>query len=309
MIRVGVIGVGAMGRHHARVYSDLPDVDLVGIADVDVDLANSVAGLYHTQAFAGFESLLRQELDAVSVAVPSSLHNEVAVAAAGAGIHVLVEKPIADTLESAQDIIKAAEKNNVKLMVGHIERYNPAVTTLRKAAQGKKLIFLEITRVGPFPPRVKDIGIVIDLGVHDIDLVRYLTCSEYERVECLVANNTSGKEDAAIFLFKMRNGVLGRITTNWLTPFKIREVTLATSERFVRGDLLAKRVIEYSQYCEDGSYSTKELAVPFVEPLKAELQAFLQSVVADEPPPITGEDGLIAVKIALSVLGKESEAT
>jgi len=299
-----VIGVGAMGRHHVRVYSELPNVELVGIADVDARLANSVAGLYHTKAFANFESLLRQGLDAVSVAVPSSLHSEVAVAAACAGIHILVEKPIADTLEGAQDIIKAAEKNRIKLMVGHIERYNPAVATLRKASQSKKLIFLEITRVGPFPPRVKDIGIVMDLGVHDIDLVRYLTSSEYERVECLTANNPSGKEDAAIFLFKMQNGVLGRITTNWLTPFKIREVTLATSKEFVRGDLLAKRVIEYSKYSEDGSYSVKELVVPFVEPLKAELQAFLQSVIADEPPPITGEDGLVALQIALSGLDR-----
>jgi len=306
MLRVGVIGLGAMGKNHVRVYSELPDVELVGIADVDYRSTQSLAEKYHATPFSDYKDLLSQELDAVSIAVPTSLHREVAVETARAGVSMLVEKPIADTVEAAKEIIKAAKKNNVKLMVGHIERFNPVVPIIKKEIEGDEISLIEITRIGPFPPRVKDIGVVVDLATHDIDLIKYLTDSEFKKIHSLASRSLAQHEDAAILLFEMTNGALARVTADWLTPFKVREINIATKEKFIKASLIDQKVSEYSKYKEDGSYRVKELNIPFGEPLKFELQAFIDSIRNDTQPPISGEDGLGALEVATRCLSKDS---
>jgi len=298
MLRVGVIGLGAMGKNHVRVYSELPDVELVGIADVDYRLAQGLAEKYHATPFGDYKELLEQKLDAVSVAVPTSLHREVAVEAARAGVNMLVEKPIADSIVAAEEIIKAAKKNNVKLMVGHIERFNPVVPIIKKEIEGHKISLIEITRIGPFPPRVKDIGVVVDLATHDIDLIKYLTNSEFRKIHSLASKSLAQHEDAAILLFEMANGALARVTVDWLTPFKVREINIATKEKFIKASLIDQKVATYSKYKEDGSYLVKDLNVPFSEPLKLELQAFIDCLRNNSHPPISGEDGLNALEVA-----------
>ncbi len=302
MLRVGVIGLGAMGKNHVRVYSELPDVEVVGIADVDYELAQSLAETYHTAPFADYQELLKQGLDAVSIVVPTSLHREIAVAAAQSGLNMLVEKPIADTINSTREIIKAAEENKVKLMVGHIERFNPAVTVLKKEIQNAKVSLVEITRIGPFPPRVKDVGVVVDLATHDIDLITHLAGSEFKKIYSLTSRSLAQHEDTAILLFEMENGALARVTVNWLTPFKVREINIATKEKFIKASLIDQKVSEYSKYKEDDSYLVKELNVPFGEPLKLELQAFIESIESNTESPISGEDGLRAVEVAIRCL-------
>ena len=247
-VRIGVIGVGAMGKNHARVYSELPGVELVGISDVDYKKTQSVAEKYHTQIFTDYKELLSNELDAVSVTVPTSLHHGVALEVARAGVNMLIEKPIAHTLQAAEEMIRIAEENKVKLMVGHIERFNPAAVVVKKEIEGSEVCSIEITRVGPFPPRIKDVGVILDLGTHDIDLVRYITASEFKNVYCLTSRNSGAYEDAAILLGEMENGVLARITINWLTPFKVREVNIATRERFIKASLIDQKVTEYGKY-------------------------------------------------------------
>lgn len=302
MIKVGVIGVGAMGKHHARVYSELQDVELIGIADVNENLAYSIAKKYRTKTFINYKELLEQDLDAVSIAVPTSLHKKVAVDIANAGVDMVIEKPIADTVENAKEIIRTVKKNDIKLMVGHIERFNPIIPIIKKSIKNTKIISIGITRVGPLPPRIKDVGIVIDLATHDVDLIRYLTNSEFKKIYSLTSKNISKNEDTAILSFEMENGVLAHITTNWLTPFKIREINVATREKFIKGRFIDQKVLEYSKYKTDDSYVVKELNVPFGEPLKLELKAFLESIKKDVEPPITGEDGLKALGVAIKCL-------
>ncbi len=221
-----------------------------------------------------------------------------ALAAAGAGINMLVEKPIADTLESAREIVRAAEENEVKLMIGHIERFNPVIPVIKKEVEDDKVSLIEITRIGPFPPRIKDVGVVADLATHDIDLIRYLTGSEIKKSYSLISRNVAQHEDVAVLLFEAANGVLARVTVNWLTPFKVREITVATKEKFIKASLIDQKVTEYSKYKENDSYLVKELNVPFREPLKLELQAFIDSIRKDTQPPTSGEDGLKALEVA-----------
>ena len=302
MIKVGVIGVGTMGKHHARVYAGLPNVELVGIADVNKDGACAIAERYNTEAFLDYKELLKRDLDAVSIVVPTFLHEKVALDTAEARVNMIIEKPIADTVENARNIIKSADENNVKLMVGHIERFNPIIPVIQKSIGNSDIISIDVTRVGPFPPRIRDVGVVIDLATHDIDLIRCLTKSEFRKIYSLTSKNLFKNEDIAILSFEMENGVLAHITTNWLTPFKIREINIATKERLIKGLFIEQKVSEYSNYEEDGSYIVKELSVPFGEPLKFELEAFLRAVRDDEEPPITGEDGLKALEVAIECL-------
>lgn len=307
MLKVGVIGVGQMGRHHARVYSELPNVELVGVADVDKTAAAKVAKKHQTQAFNDYQKLLGENLDAVSICVPTSKHKNVALEVMGRGVSCLVEKPIAPTVEDAKEIIKKAKSKGVKLQVGHIERFNPIVDVIKEAIKNEEVVSIDIVRVGPFPPRVKDVGVIVDIGVHDIDLLSYLTGSDFDETYSLSTSsiNDYDKEDTAILSFKMKNGVLGHITSNWLTPYKVREIKVATTKKFLVGNFITQEVTEYSNYAADhAGYVVCNLRVSLGEPLKYELTSFIDAVENDKTPEVTGEDGLKALEVALECLKK-----
>ncbi len=174
-LRIGVVGCGVMGRNHARVLSDMAEADLVGICDPDLATAKSIADSLGTTAVATLDELLALEPDALTIAAPTHLHHDVALKAIAHGVHVLVEKPIASTSQEGCDIVKAAHDKGVTLMVGHVERFNPAAQTIKKAIEGEDILSIQIARVGPFPPRMSNVGVVIDLAVHDIDLIRWFT--------------------------------------------------------------------------------------------------------------------------------------
>ncbi|MFC2005849.1 Gfo/Idh/MocA family oxidoreductase [Chloroflexota bacterium] len=303
LLRVGVIGLGAMGQHHARIYSELPDVELVGVADIDGKLATATSEQYQTAGFTDYRQLLHKGLEVVSIAVPTSQHQEVALAAIETVNNILVEKPIAHNLESARVIIDKCEQKGIKLMVGHVERFNPVFSVIKNRLAELEVISIDITRVGPLPPRIKDVGVVIDLAVHDIDILRYLTNSEFRWVQSLIGKGlTNDREDTALLSFEMENGVLCHITTNWLTPFKVREVSIATREKLIKGWLIDQKVCEYERYAEDDSYVAKEIAVPYGEPLQLEIRAFLDAINNDKTPLVTGEDGFKALEIAIQCL-------
>jgi len=305
MLKVGVIGVGAMGRQHARVYSELLDVELVGVADIDRESARKVARSYKTKDFSDYQNLLKGNLDAVSVCVPTSLHKKVSLDVINAGVNLLVEKPIAATLEEAWEIINVAERKKLVLQVGHIERFNPVVSVIKEVMEGEKIISIDMIRVGPHPPRVKDVGVVVDIGTHDIDLIRYLSESDFKEIYAIIASSKNEFEDAAVLSFKMKNETIASIVTNRLTPFKIREIKVATENKLIYGNLLTRQVVEYGQYTADyAAYQVKNLLVPFVEPLKAELESFVDVVKNNKTPKVTGEDGLRALEVALQCLQK-----
>ena len=302
-LRVGVIGAGIMGRNHARVLSELPGVELVGVADPDAGRAGQAAGQASSaEAFADHKELIARKVDAVVVAAPTPLHHQISLELIDAGVALLVEKPIATTVEQGREIVTAAARNGVTLVVGHVERFNPAVQAIKQALAGEDILSIGITRVGPFPPRMSDVGVVIDLAVHDIDLIRWFTESEIAEVQPQISSVVAEREDIALLQFRTASGVLAHINTNWLTPFKARNVTVATRNKYIMGDLLTRQVTECFGFKPDGSYSMRHLPVGHDEPLRAELISFLTAVRESSAPAVTGDEGVASLEIAIRCL-------
>ncbi len=309
MLRIGVVGVGIMGSNHARVFASLSGATLVGVADPDRKQADFVASTLGCAGVSGVDELLALKLDAVTIAAPTHLHRDVALACIERGVHVLVEKPIASTIEEGNEIIAAARRAGLTLMVGHVERFNPAVQAIKEAVRDEDILSIAITRVGPFPPRMSNVGVVIDLAVHDIDLIRWFTDSEIVEVQPQLSSAVAEREDIALLQFRTASGVLAHINTNWLTPFKARNVVVATRGKYVMGDLLTRQVTECFGFQPDGSYSMRHLSVGHSEPLRAELLAFLHAVRTGEKPAVTGEEGVASLEIAQRCLaGRPAEA-
>jgi predicted dehydrogenase len=301
-LRVGVVGIGIMGSNHARVFADLPGVTLIGIADPEPKQRDFVASALGCAAFSDVEGLLGAGVDAVTIAAPTHLHHDLALACIDRGVQILVEKPIASSVDEGRAIIAAARRAGVTLMVGHVERFNPAVQTIKDAIRGEDILSIAITRVGPFPPRMSNVGVVIDLAVHDIDLIRWFTDSEIIEVQPQLKSAVAEREDIALLQFRTASGVLAHINTNWLTPFKARSVTVATRNKYIMGDLLTRQVTECFGFQPDGSYSMRHLSVGHAEPLRAELQAFVTAIRTGATPAVTGEEGVAGLEIATRCL-------
>ena len=301
-VRVGVVGAGVMGTNHARVLAGLPDVTLVGIADPLPAHRTRAEEIVGCKTYATVEELLEAGVDAVTIAAPTHLHRDVSLACIARNIHVLVEKPIASSVEEGREIVNAAKKAGVTLMVGHVERFNPAVAAIKQAIKDEEILSIAITRVGPFPPRMSNVGVVIDLAVHDIDLIRWFTESDIVEVQPQLASAVAEREDIALLQFRTASGVLAHINTNWLTPFKARNVTVATRGKYVQGDLLTRQVTECFGFQRDGSYSMRHLSVGHDEPLRAELLAFLDAIRSGNSPAVTGEEGVASLEIAIKCL-------
>ncbi|MBN1887082.1 MAG: Gfo/Idh/MocA family oxidoreductase [Thermoflexales bacterium] len=319
-LKVAVIGVGAMGRNHARVYSELPDVELAGVADSDEQAAQAVAGRLSTRAYTNYlEMLDEQRPQAVTIAVPTVDHLAVALEAIQRQIHVLVEKPIAFDVEEGRQIIAAAEQNGVQLMVGHIERFNPAVTALReRLAHGElgRVFQIDARRQGPFPARVKDVGVIIDLAVHDLDVIRYVSGAEIVRVYAETERRIhSTREDLLAGLVRLDNGAVGTLTINWLTPTKIRELYVTGERGMFRVDYLTQDLYFYENAeAASGGWDTLRMlrgvsegqmtryVVAKKEPLRAELEAFVATVRGERDSAVSGRDGLIALELAQAVV-------
>ena len=308
MLRVGVVGVGMMGQHHARVYSELAKegkVELVGVADANFERAKEIARKFGTIPYADYRELVKENLDAVSIVVPTSLHKDVALEFIRAGTSVLVEKPIADTIENARAIIEAAKEAGVTLMVGHIERFNPAVLRLKELiSQGElgKLVTINAKRVGPMAARIRDVGIIIDLGVHDIDVISYLFGEKVRTVYARAGNvvHPAGVEDHALITLGFDDGT-GIVETNWLTPHKTRTLTVVGT-----GGIAYLNYIEQSLRLYNSDW-IKEAKIQKREPLRNELEHFLECVETGKRPIVDGEAGLHALRVAL--LAQESART
>ena len=302
VLRIGVIGAGVMGSNHARVLATLPGAVLVGIVDPLEAHRSRASEMIGCRTFATVDELLAEGVDAVTIAAPTHLHHDISLACIAKGVHVLVEKPIASTVAESQEIIAAAKKANVTLMAGHVERFNPAVAAIKKAIEGEDILSIAIERVGPFPPRMSNVGVVIDLAVHDIDLIRWFTDSDIIEVQPQLSSAVAEREDIALLQFRTASGVLAHINTNWLTPFKARSVTVATREKYIMGNLLTRQVSECFGFQPDGSYSMRHLSVGHDEPLRAELLAFIHAVRTGTTPPVTGEQAAASLEIAIQCL-------
>ncbi len=320
MIKAAVIGVGAMGKNHARVYSELHGVELVAIADTDEDVARTVGTRAGVDYYPNYLEMLEiKRPDVVSIAVPTALHAKVAVEALEAGADVLVEKPIASTLIEGRLIIQRAEELNRKLMIGHIVRFNPAIQALKqKLTEGSlgRIFQIVCRRVGPFPSRIRDVGVVIDLAPHDLDLMRFMTGSNPLRLYAETEQRIhTDHEDLLIALLRFPDGITGMLEINWLTPTKVREVLVLGERGLFRVDDLTQDLYYYENAVIDpmswpalqnlkgvSEGSMTRFALQRYEPLKAELHAFLKSIQEDTPVSVSGEDGLAALELALALV-------
>jgi predicted dehydrogenase len=302
MLRVGVVGVGVMGFNHARAIKTMEGVHLVGVMDADLERAAKVSSDLACRRFVSLAEMADAGLDCAVIAAPNAMHQAVGCALIEAGCHVLIEKPIAPSTDAAMALIETARRCKKVLMVGHIERFNPAVQATKRACEGEKIISITITRVGPFPPRMSDIGVVIDLGVHDIDIIRMIAGAEITDVQAMLSSTRAQREDTALLQFRTTNNIIAQVNTNWTTPYKLRLLQVATEGKFISADLMTRQVIEYLDYKPDGSFRSRPLFVPMADPLRDELNGFFRAVRAGAAAPITGEDGLRNLEVALECL-------
>lgn len=318
-LKVAVIGVGAMGRNHVRVYYELPGVQLVGVADMDGNAAAAATRLYSTKTFTDYRQMLDEtQPDAVTIAVPTEHHRETALEVIRRGIHVLIEKPIASTVAEGQEIIDAAAQAGVCLQIGHIERFNPAVIALRQQLAENalgKVYQIDARRQGPFPGRIKDVGVVVDLAVHDIDVIRYVTGAEITRVYAETAQRIhETREDMVTGLLRLSDGAVGTLTINWLTPTKIRELYVTGERGMYRVDYLTQDLYFFENAAAPvGDWPFLNLrgvnegrmirqVVAKKEPLRAELEAFIAAVKGEKPVAVSGEDGLKSLGLAQAIV-------
>ncbi len=294
-----MIGAGAMGQHHVRTYSGFSDIELVGIADIDEVRVNKQAKKYNIDGFTDYRKLLKRDLDAVSIATPTMTHRAVALAAIDAGVNILIEKPIADTLENATEIIESAKEAGLKLMVGHTERFNPAILKLKEILDSGmlgKIVSISARRVGPYNPRVRDVGVILDLGVHDIDVISYLYGMRVDEVYAIAGADIHSFEDHASIILRFNHEYAGIVETNWLTPHKIRKLTV-----------IGIRGIAYLDYIEqiielhDENWIRKA-KVEKNEPLKNELNHFIECISKNKQPSPSGEDGKHALGVAMAAI-------
>lgn len=309
-MRVGVVGVGAMGQHHARVYSELSDdfdLELVGIADKNVERAEELADEYgYEGVYEDHKELVAQDLDALTIAVPTTLHKDIALDFLDSGTNVLVEKPIADTVENAKKILDKAEEKDLTIGVGHIERYNPSVQKLKEVIDDGILgnvMSISGTRVGPLAIRIRDVGIIIDLAVHEMDVISYLFGERIREVTAKAGNakHPADVEDYAQIMVDFDNGKTGIVETNWLTPHKTRKLSVVGTKGIAYLDYIDQSLIVHN------SHWKQEYKIEEREPLKNELEDFLASCNNGKDPCVTGEDGLHVLKAARCA--KESSKT
>lgn len=308
-IRVGVIGVGNMGQHHSRVLSRLKDVELVGVSDVNVERGLDTAGKYRVRFFEDYLDMLNH-VDAVCVAVPTRLHHSVGMACLQAGIHVLIEKPIAASIAEAESLVNVAAASNCILQVGHIERFNPAFQELHKVLKTEELLALEARRMSPYSQRANDVSVVLDLMIHDIDLLLELAGSS---VVTLTASGSralnSGYLDYVTATLGFANGIVATLTSSKVTHRKIRTITAHCKQSLTEADFLNNEILihrqttantstDYGQvlYRQDGLI--EKVYTSNIEPLHAELEHFVNCVRGGEQPSVGGEQALKALRLA-----------
>jgi UDP-N-acetylglucosamine 3-dehydrogenase len=300
-LKMAVVGVGFWGRNHVRVLSELPDVEMVAVCDIDPQRTSLIAEKYDMKAYNDSRKMYaEEEIDAVTICVWSTRLSEEAMKALSAGKQVLVEKPMAKSSTEAQKIIDLAEAKNLHLTVGFIERFNPAVKRLKEAiAEGKigSPVSITVKRVSKWPDRIGDVGVVKDTAIHDIDIVRHIFNEDPLAVYAKAGNLRHTKfEDYAQIMLSFANGKSAFLEANWLTPYKIRKLTVTGSEAIISLDYITQEMtIETLGQTLTPRYE-------YEEPLKLELQHFVECVINNKKPAVLGQDGLKALKIAEAAL-------
>ena len=316
ILRVGIIGVGAMGERHCRVYSSLRHVQVVGVADRDAARGQAVALQYETRYFEDLRQLL-PEVDAISIATTTPAHFELAMQALQHNVHVLLEKPLAETLEQGEQLVAEAERRNLIFQVGHIERFNPAYMELKNVTDGMRLVAINVRRLSPFDLSNTDVDVIRDLMIHDLDLVTCLAGTRLEGITAWGRSISTGNIDHAVANLSFRDGPIATLCASRITEQKVRCMEVIADGAYIEADLLGKSVLvhrrTFPQYL-DNHQATKyrqesiieRIYVPLAEPLMLELRHFVECVHQGKPSSVPGRDGLYALQLAQAVAEQAS---
>ena len=305
-IRVGVIGVGALGQHHARVYADLPGATLAGLYDIDRRRAEEVAARHGARVFDHLRELL-PEVDAVSVAVPTIDHHRVGRVLLEAGKDVLVEKPMTTTVGEAEDLIRLAAERQAVLQVGHIERFNPTVDVLKATVSRPR--FIEVHRLGSFSPRSLDIDVVLDLMIHDLDIVLTLDGSEAVQVDAVGVPVLTPRVDLANVRLRFQSGLIANLTASRVSAEKVRKFRVFSPRTYISVDFARReaQVYRLGDGPDGPEIHAEHTAAPDEEPLRRQLAAFVECARSRSTPVVTGADGLRALRLAHVILARIAE--
>ena len=298
---VAVIGTGQWGKNHARVYKELPSTELIAICDVNAERAKAMAAQYGVKAYSDSTQMLKnKQIEAVNVCTWSTILAKEAKKALDAGKHVLVEKPMATTAQQAKKLVQSAHENGLHLTVGFLMRFIPGLQLIRQSVENKRigeLVCVTAKRVSQWPERIGDVGVVKDTAIHDIDVMRFISNQDPVSVYAKMGSMRIKKfEDYAHIMLTYKNGESAFIESNWLTPYKTRMLTATGSEAIMRLDYITQDL-----WIEQKSENVQP-RLPFQEPLKVELQHFVDCIVDKREPIITGEDGVKALEIATAAI-------
>ncbi len=318
-LKIAVIGTGHLGKEHARIYSEIPEVNLVGVVDINESVGEAVAKRCNTKYYSSFKEILNK-VDAASVVVPTKSHYEITKELLKNGIHVLVEKPMTGTVSEAEDLIKLSRQNSTILQPGYIERFNPALEAIQKLDISIK--FIECHRLSPFTFRSADIGVVLDLMIHDIDIILYLSKSKVKRIDAVGVNVISDKEDIANARIQFENGCVANLTASRVSFEPMRKIRLFSENSYISLDYQKQEALIYKKSptltlksidTESAGVSTirdlknfsfgdllkiERIKMNNQEPLKKELESFINCIINGEQPVVSGEEGIKAIKTA-----------
>ena len=313
VVHIGVIGAGVMGERHCRVCSNLPRVELVGVADLDAARGRQVADLYETTYFPDHRALFSQ-VDAVTIAASTPVHYELANECLTQGLNAMVEKPIAETMQQAQELVRTADERGLVLQVGHIERFNPAYIELKHVTEDMKLIGINMRRLSPFDTSNTDVDVVRDLMIHDLDLAMDLVGSDVEGINAWGRSINTGAIDHAVATISFEDGPIATLFASRVTEQKVRAIEVIAEGAYVEADLLNKSVLvhrrTFPQYLDERNITSyrqesviERIHVPMFEPLMLELRHFVDCVRENCPSQVPGSDGLRALGLAEAVAG------
>jgi len=299
-IRIGVVGLGRLGSIHAKIYSTLENVELAGICDSNENIARNTAETLKTNWSCDYKKLLDNNLDAVSIVTPTAFHYETAKFFLQNKIHVLIEKPITRTLKEAGDLIKIAAKNRLIIQVGHVERFNSAIQAIEKFSNKPR--FIEVHRLGPFTPRVKDVGVVLDLMIHDIDIVMGLTKSKVKSIDSLGMKILTDYEDIANARIRFQNGTVCDLTASRVTSDSMRKIRIFQDDCYISIDYMTQEALIYKKI--NGQIVSEKIDIQKEAPLQKELASFIDCVANNRKPVVSGKEAYEALKVALEILKK-----
>ncbi|MFQ5454689.1 MAG: Gfo/Idh/MocA family protein [Nitrospirota bacterium] len=302
-IRTAVIGVGYLGQHHARIYSDIKGIRLVGVVDIIKERAIDIADRFKTLPFFDYKDIM-DKVDAVSIAVPTALHYTIALDFLRNGIDVLLEKPITSNISQADELIETAEKKGVILQIGHLERFNSAAMRLTGIINSPR--FIESHRLGPFAGRGIDVDVILDLMIHDIDILLSLVKSQVKEVKAVGVPVISSTIDIANARLEFQDGCVANITASRVSREKVRKIRIFQSERYISLDYQNQEIIVcrrmFNKDIEERPHiSVEKIPIEKEEPLKNELDAFIGYIRKRTRPIVSGKEGMEALKVALEV--------